>query len=131
VILRGGSRSGPNYRAHDVADACSQLRAAGLVDRVMVDCSHGNSGKDHRRQIDVAADLCDQVAGGTSHVFGVMLESHLVEGRQALSPGVPLTYGQSVTDACLSLEETLPVLERLATARRRRAGRAASASGVC
>ncbi len=117
VILRGGSRSGPNYRAADVDEACAKLASAGLPERVMVDCSHGNSGKDPRRQVDVARDLAAQIAGGSYRVFGVMLESHLVEGRQDLVPGRALTYGQSITDACLSLAHTEPVLETLARAR--------------
>jgi 3-deoxy-7-phosphoheptulonate synthase len=83
----------------------------------MVDCSHGNSGKDHRRQADVAADVCDQIAAGSPHVLGVMIESHLVEGRQDVKPGAALVRGQSITDACLSLEQTVPLLERLAQAR--------------
>jgi 3-deoxy-7-phosphoheptulonate synthase len=83
----------------------------------MVDCSHGNSGKDHRRQADVAADVCDQVSAGSPHVLGVMIESHLVEGRQDVKHGAALVRGQSITDACLSLEQTVPLLERLATAR--------------
>jgi len=127
VILRGGSHTGPNYHAADVTDACARLRAAGLPGRVMVDCSHDNSGKDHRRQIAAAAEVSAQVAGGSRQVFGVMIESHLVEGRQTLSPGVPLTYGQSITDACLSFEETVPVLEQLAAARRRRSLRSSPA----
>jgi 3-deoxy-7-phosphoheptulonate synthase len=80
----------------------------------MVDCSHGNSGKDHRRQADVAADVCGQIAAGSPHVLGVMIESHLVEGRQDARPGAALVRGQSITDACLSLPQTVPVLERLA-----------------
>ena len=82
----------------------------------MVDCSHGNSEKNHRRQSAVATDLCEQIAGGSWPVFGVMLESHLVEGRQDYVPGQPAVYGQSITDACISLEQTEPLLERLARA---------------
>ena len=117
VILRGGTRTGPNYHAPAVEDACARLAGAGLPARVMVDCSHGNSGKDHRRQADVAADVCDQIAAGSPHVLGVMIESHLVEGRQDVKPGAALVRGQSITDACLSLEQTVPLLERLAQAR--------------
>ncbi len=117
VILRGGSRTGPNFSADHVADACGRLAAAGLPESVMVDCSHGNSGRDPRRQVEVAADVSRQIAGGSRRIFGVMIESHLVEGRQDLAAGVPLTYGQSITDACLSLAATEPLLEGLARAR--------------
>ena len=88
----------------------------------MIDCSHGNSLKDHRRQADVAASICEQVAAGSWQIFGAMLESHLVEGRQDYVPGQPAVYGQSITDACISLEQTEPLLEQLATAQQR-AGR--------
>jgi 3-deoxy-7-phosphoheptulonate synthase len=84
---------------------------------VLIDCSHGNSGKDHRRQADVAADVGDQISAGSPHLIGVMIESHLVEGRQDVKPGAPLVRGQSITDACLSLPQTVPVLERLARSR--------------
>ena len=80
----------------------------------MIDCSHGNSLKDHRKQADVAASICEQVASGSRQIFGAMLESHLVEGRQDYVPGRPAVYGQSITDACLSLEQTEPLLEQLA-----------------
>ena len=91
-----------------------------LRQSVMIDCSHGNSEKDHRRQGAVAADVCQQIAGGSWHVFGIMLESHLVEGRQDYVPGRDAVYGQSITDACLSFDDTVPVLESLAAAVRRR-----------
>ncbi len=120
VILRGGSRTGPNYDAAHVAEAASALRKAGLREVVMVDCSHGNSEKDHRRQSAVAVSVCEQLAAGSTHIFGVMLESHLVEGRQDYRPGEPSIYGQSVTDACLSLEQTEPILEQLARAQQNR-----------
>jgi 3-deoxy-7-phosphoheptulonate synthase len=116
VILRGGSRSGPNFRAADIEDVCGRLSAAGLPEHVMVDCSHGNSGKDYRRQVDVAADLSAQIAGGSRRIFGVMIESHLVEGRQDATAGMPLAYGQSITDGCLALNQTKVLLERLARA---------------
>ena len=86
----------------------------------MIDCSHGNSSKDHRRQAEVAASVAEQVAGGSRHIFGVMLESHLVEGRQDYAPGTPATFGQSITDACLSFEQTEPILEQLAAAQQAR-----------
>ena len=120
VILRGGTRTGPNYAADHVAKVCSRLAAKGLRETVMVDCSHGNSHKDHHRQADVAAAICDQIAGGSRQIFGAMIESHLVEGRQDYVPGQPAVYGQSITDACLSLDQTEPLLERLAQAQRTR-----------
>lgn len=120
VILRGGTRTGPNYAADHVAKICARLAAKGLRETVMVDCSHGNSSKDHRKQAEVAAAICEQVAGGSSRIFGAMLESHLVEGRQDYVAGQPSTYGQSITDACISLEQTEPLLEQFARAQRAR-----------
>ena len=120
VILRGGTRTGPNYDAEHVAKVCARLAAKELPERVMVDCSHGNSHKDHHRQADVAAAICDQMAAGSRQIFGAMLESHLVEGRQDYVPGRPAVYGQSITDACLSLSQTEPLLEQLAQAQRAR-----------
>src|SRR6202522_1786994 len=115
VILRGG-RSGPNYAAEHVTKALALVEAAGLPRRLMVDASHGNSGKDFRNQPVVAAALADQVAAGERGVLGVMLESFLREGRQ--EPGNPatLTYGQSVTDACMDIDTTATVLRTLAAA---------------
>ena len=92
---------------------CARLAAKGLRETVMVDCSHGNSLKDHAKQADVAAAICEQVAGGSRQIFGAMLESHLVEGRQDYVPGQPAVYGQSITDACLSLEQTEPLLDAI------------------
>jgi 3-deoxy-7-phosphoheptulonate synthase len=114
VILRGGRQ--PNYSAADVDAACTQLKAAGLREQVMVDVSHANSSKQHRKQIEVAADVAAQVAGGDTRIMGVMIESHLQEGRQDLKPGQPLAHGVSVTDACISFEQTVPVLQGLAAA---------------
>lgn len=119
VILRGGN-SGPNYAAADVDQVSAQLKKAGLPHRVMVDCSHGNSSKDHARQPIVAHDIATQIAAGSEQIFGVMIESHLVEGRQNQQPGQPLAYGQSITDACISWETTEDVLEELAAAVRER-----------
>jgi len=119
VILRGSS-AGPNHDQASIEGVVAKLRAAGLTERVMVDCSHGNSRKDYRRQVEVAAEVADQVAAGSPSICGVMLESHLVEGRQDLVPGKPLTYGQSITDACISWETTVPILEQLALAVRER-----------
>ena len=115
LILRGGSR-GPNYDAASVGAAADKLRAAELPHRIMVDCSHGNSDKDHKRQPAVARDVAQQVAAGTRNIFGVMLESHLVEGNQKQQAGSELIYGQSITDACIGWEDTVAVLEELAAA---------------
>jgi 3-deoxy-7-phosphoheptulonate synthase len=120
VILRGGSRTGPNYDAEHVAKICARLAARGLRETVMVDCSHGNSKKNHLKQAEVAASLCEQIAGGSRQIFGAMLESHLVEGRQDYVPGQPAIYGQSITDACISLEQTEPLLEAFAAAQQKR-----------
>jgi 3-deoxy-7-phosphoheptulonate synthase len=119
VILRGGSRSGPNYDAAHIREVTTRLAERNRPARLMVDCSHGNSLKDYRRQGDVAEAVAAQVASGSGALFGVMLESHLVEGRQDYVPG-QARYGQSITDACLSLEATKPVLESLATGQVRR-----------
>jgi 3-deoxy-7-phosphoheptulonate synthase len=120
VILRGGKRTGPNYAAEHVKAVSAALQARGLQDTVMIDCSHGNSEKNHLRQQDVAASICEQVASGSWHVFGAMLESHLVEGRQDCVHGVAAVYGQSITDACISLAQTEPLLERFALAQHQR-----------
>ena len=122
VILRGGN-SGPNYAEADVEAAAAQLEKAGLPHRVMVDCSHGNSSKDHARQPLVAEDVAAQVSAGSDRIFGVMLESHLVEGRQDQKPDQALVYGQSITDACISWDTTVEVLEKLAEAVRARRAR--------
>jgi 3-deoxy-7-phosphoheptulonate synthase len=115
VILRGG-RGGPNYEPSHVAKALDLITAAGLPRRLMVDASHGNSGKDHRRQPVVTASLADQVAAGEQGLTGVMLESFLREGRQEPGPPGTLTYGQSVTDACMDIATTAAVLTGLAAA---------------
>jgi 3-deoxy-7-phosphoheptulonate synthase len=119
VILRGGHRR-PNYHAEDVEQAARALSRAGLPARVMIDCSHGNSGKDPARQPAVARDVAGQIADGSRRVFGVMIESHLVGGRQDVRPGQPLVRGQSITDACLGWDDTVPVLDDLAKAVRAR-----------
>jgi len=119
IILRGGARTGPNFDAAHVQEAQALLEKESLPPRLMVDCSHGNSSKNHLRQIDVAADLAAQIRAGNQGLCGVMLESHLVEGRQDYVPGAA-RYGQSITDACLSLEQTVPVLHDLADAVRQR-----------
>ena len=119
IILRGG-RDAPNYEASAVAHACERLRAAGLPERVIIDASHDNSGKDYRRQPVVAADVAAQVGAGQRAIVGVMLESFIVAGRQDLVPGAPLTYGQSITDACLDWDTTGEVLAGLAASVRAR-----------
>jgi 3-deoxy-7-phosphoheptulonate synthase len=118
LILRGAA-GGPNHDAAQVAAALAAVERAGLPPRLMIDCSHGNSAKDHRRQVAVAAEVAAQLAAGQRGIIGVMLESHLVAGRQNLpAHGAPdaLVYGQSITDACLGWDETVPVLEGLARA---------------
>jgi 3-deoxy-7-phosphoheptulonate synthase len=116
IILRGGS-GGPNYHAESISKVATQLSEAGLAPYLMIDCSHGNSRKDYRRQPEVAKDLCAQLAGGSKAIAAVMVESNLVEGHQKLEedPGA-LVYGQSVTDACISWQTTEGVLEGFAQA---------------
>lgn len=118
AILRGGKR--PNYSAVDVDAACAILKAAGLREQVMIDTSHANSSKQHQKQIEVAADVAGQIAAGDRRITGLMIESHLNEGRQEIVPGQPLKYGVSVTDACISMPQTIPVLQSLAQAVQRR-----------
>jgi 3-deoxy-7-phosphoheptulonate synthase len=124
LILRGGKDSGPNYHAAAVAAAAAELAGAGLNPGIIVDCSHGNSGKDPAKQALVVSDLCDQIEQGQPSLRGIMLESHLVGGNQPVGPRDSLRYGQSITDACLSLADTRPLLENLAAAQRRRQNRA-------
>src|SRR5881628_709547 len=119
VILRGGA-SGSNYDAVSVQKTTAALVDAGLPPRLMVDTSHGNSDKDYRRQPVAAHDLAEQVAHGEAAIFGVMMESFLVDGRQELKNPAALRYGQSVTDACMGWEMTIPVLAELAQAVRSR-----------
>jgi 3-deoxy-7-phosphoheptulonate synthase len=119
LILRGG-RSGPNFAAEAIAEACEALSKASLRPSLMVDCSHANSQKNHKNQVRVGESLAAQVSAGSQAIFGVMLESNLVEGRQDVVAGRSLTRGQSITDACLGFDETVPVLESLAAAVRAR-----------
>jgi len=119
VILRGGRRT-VNYDAASVDEACTMLKKCGLSPRVMIDCSHANSNKDHTRQSIVCRDVASQIAQGEERIAGVMLESNLVAGAQKFVPGKPLTYGQSITDACIDWPETLALLRELATAVRER-----------
>jgi len=112
VILRGGKA--PNYDAAHVDEAAREIASAALAGRLMVDFSHANSSKEFKRQIDVAKDVAGQLAAGEERIMGVMVESHLVEGRQNLVPGQALEYGKSVTDACIGWEDSVAVLEILA-----------------
>jgi 3-deoxy-7-phosphoheptulonate synthase len=118
VILRGGKQ--PNYDATSVAAACKELDAARLLPRLMVDCSHANSSKQHERQIVVADDIAAQIRGGSNNIFGVMVESHLKAGSQKHTAGkddpTKLVYGQSITDACIDWEDSLTVLKTLSQA---------------
>ena len=118
VILRGGKA--PNFDAASVDAACKEIAKAGLAARLMVDFSHGNSSKQYKLQMEVCDSVAGQMAAGEERIVGVMVESHLVEGRQDLSPDKALTYGQSVTDACLGWDDSLTVLEKLAAAVRAR-----------
>jgi 3-deoxy-7-phosphoheptulonate synthase len=120
LVLRGGQLTGPNYTPEAVALAVTALAEADLPQVLMIDCSHGNSEKDAERQPLVAESVARQLETGQRAIRGVMLESHLVSGRQDHEPGKALAYGQSITDACISFAETVPVLERLARAVRSR-----------
>ncbi|MGQ0658678.1 MAG: 3-deoxy-7-phosphoheptulonate synthase [Chromatiales bacterium] len=119
LILRGGNNR-PNYDAESVNEAATKLANAGLRPVLCIDCSHANSEKDHARQVEVGREVARQISAGERRVVGVMLESHLVAGRQDLEPGVPLTYGQSITDACMGWSDTEPLLRELARAARTR-----------
>jgi 3-deoxy-7-phosphoheptulonate synthase len=122
VILRGGKQ--PNYDAASVDAACKELAASGLAQRVMIDVSHSNSQKNYTRQLDVSRDVAHQIENGENRIMGIMVESNLKAGRQDLVPGKELVYGQSITDACIGWEESVPLLEGLAEAvRKRRLGR--------
>ena len=123
VILRGGKL--PNYDAASVAGACAVLAKSGLAERLMIDASHANSAKQPENQPRVVADIANQLEAGETRIHGVMVESHLVAGRQDLLPGCELTYGQSITDGCIGWDSTVDVLERLAKAVRVRRERIA------
>lgn len=118
VILRGGKT--PNFDADSVNVACEQAAGAGLDCRLMIDASHGNSSKKPENQPSVCQDIASQLAAGDSRIFGVMVESHLVAGRQDLTPGTALTYGQSITDGCIGWDESVAVLNSLADGVRKR-----------
>ena len=118
IILRGGKT--PNYDAANVDAACKAITNAGLAPRLMIDASHANSSKKPENQVPVCADIADQVAAGDTRIVGVMVESHLVAGRQDLVPEKELTYGQSITDGCIDWDTSVAVLERLASAVKKR-----------
>ncbi len=128
VILRGGRT--PNYDAASIEAACRQMSAAGVTTRVMIDASHGNSEKQPERQPAVIENIAAQLEAGEGRIGGVMVESHLVAGRQDLVPGQPLTYGQSITDGCIDWPASVQVLEKLAAAVARRRTRTACAERV-
>lgn len=127
VILRGG-RSAPNYYTESIADALAQLRAVGLAERVVVDASHDNSGKDHERQRRVVEELAAQIAHGNAALRGLMLESFIRGGRQEPDKPSRLTYGQSITDACMSWDVSTHALGEIAGAVRQRRALALAAS---
>jgi 3-deoxy-7-phosphoheptulonate synthase len=118
IILRGGKA--PNYDVASVQAACEELERAKLPPRLMVDCSHANAAKQYRRQVEVAGEIAARIAAGERRIIGLMVESHLVEGRQDLIAGGPLQFGQSITDPCLGWEASVGVLDTLASAVRRR-----------
>ncbi|TAM34090.1 MAG: 3-deoxy-7-phosphoheptulonate synthase, partial [Nevskiaceae bacterium] len=121
LILRGGNR-GPNFDAASVDAACAELKKAGLREQVMIDFSHANSQKQHQKQIEVGHDIATRMAAGERRVTGVMIESHLVAGRQDIKPGVSLNYGQSITDACIAWDDTEALLATLAEGVAKRRG---------
>ncbi len=118
IILRGGKE--PNYDAENVNKVSEELKNAGLPTNIMIDLSHANSKKQHELQVDVAEDVATQIEGGDKRIIGLMLESHLIAGRQEVKPEQELTYGQSITDACLGWEDTEKVIARLAEASSKR-----------
>jgi 3-deoxy-7-phosphoheptulonate synthase len=120
IILRGGRKT-VNYDKASVDEACTMLQKGSLAPRVMIDCSHANSNKDHTRQTSVCRDVAEQIRNGDRRIIGLMLESNLVAGAQKFLPGKALTYGQSITDACMGWDETLALLRELAIAVRARA----------
>jgi 3-deoxy-7-phosphoheptulonate synthase len=119
IILRGG-RGVTNYDAASVASTAAQMERIGVKPRIMIDCSHANSGKDHRKQGAVCHDVAEQIASGEHQIMGLMIESNLVAGCQTLGNGKPLVYGQSITDACIDWAETHTLLRELAAAVQKR-----------
>ena len=122
VILRGGKR--PNFDRWSIDSTAAELTAAGLPARIMVDFSHANSQKQHKNQLQVGADICSQIHDGDSRIFGVMIESHLQEGRQDAQPGQELVYGRSITDACLGWDDSKDLIASLAEASKARRSQA-------
>ena len=120
AYIRGGERTGPNYQASAIEPILESLKKYKLPPHLLVDCSHGNSNKDYRRQSEVAHNLAEQIAAGQTGIAGVMLESHLVAGRQDYLQGGDNVYGQSITDACIDLEASATILDALAAAVRAR-----------
>ena len=118
IILRGGKE--PNYDASHIDKVSDELKAAKLPENIMIDLSHANSRKEHNAQIDVGNVVAEQIANGDIRIFGVMIESHLVEGKQDVKTGCELTYGQSITDACIGWENTVKLIELLAKASKKR-----------
>jgi len=118
IILRGGKK--PNYDASSINDAATQLASADQKENIMIDCSHANSNKDHAQQAIVCRDIAAQISAGDNRIFGVMLESHLVAGRQDIVEDQDLIYGQSITDACIAWDETDVLLKEMAAAVRAR-----------
>ena len=116
LILRGGNRTGPNYQASQIETVLKKLAEVNLPQKLIVDCSHGNSEKDHARQANVAKNLTEQIAAGQHGIAGVMLESHLVAGRQDYSSEGDNVYGQSITDACIDIPTTTAILTNLSQA---------------
>jgi 3-deoxy-7-phosphoheptulonate synthase len=127
VILRGGRQ--PNYDAANVDGAAKSLAEAGIPARIMIDCSHGNSGKEPAKQVEVGHNVAEQVAAGDARIVGIMVESHLKAGRQDLLPGKELVYGQSITDACIGWEDSAKLIDSLADAVRQRRLKAAQENG--
>jgi 3-deoxy-7-phosphoheptulonate synthase len=127
IILRGGS-TGTNYDAKSVEAACAALTKAGMAPQVMIDFSHANSQKQHKKQLSVAQDVGHQIAGGDGRIVGVMVESHLVEGRQEIGPRDQMVYGQSVTDACIHWDDTVDLLRGLAASVGQRQARLAKSA---
>ena len=123
IILRGGNQ--PNYDAANVHATATSLAESGIPARIMIDCSHGNSGKEPAKQVGVGKDVAGQIAAGDARIFGVMVESHLKAGRQDLVPGKALVYGQSITDACVGWEDSRNLIDALADAVRQRRLKAA------
>jgi 3-deoxy-7-phosphoheptulonate synthase len=127
IILRGGKQ--PNYNAANVDATAKSLAESGIPARIMIDCSHGNSGKEPAKQVGVGAEVAGQIAGGDARIVGVMVESHLKAGRQDLLPGKALVYGQSITDACVGWEDSRALIDTLADAVRQRRLKAAESGG--